>query len=155
MEGRVPGVSMHILISLIIVALCSFCKFIGEIYWHNSQRFIMPLLIVFGISYNSGVWWLGIPSLLMIADIIEGYGQKSWLKKYLGDAGAQGMWMFMACVLAGLFSVCLGYVSLWLYIPWCILAGVLGATTRALNNKFWSWIKGAWIGLIVLFIHAR
>ncbi len=139
-------------VNIIVFVLCGLCKFIGELLWHDAQRFIMPLLLVLAIGYDSHVWWLGIPSLLMIGIIVEGYGPKSWLRRYLGDAGAQGMWMFMACVLAGLIPAILNHLSVWFYIPWCILAGVLGSTTRALNNKIWSWIKGLWIGLIVFFV---
>ena len=144
---------MHILINLIVNVLCGLLKWVSERFWHNAQRFIMPLLIVFLISFNSHIWWLGLPSLIMIAGLLQGYGEKSLLYKLLGDAGAQGMWMFLVCFLAGIFPASTNHLSLFFFIPWVIVAGIIGATCRAGNNNILAPLRGIIIGLIVWFIH--
>lgn len=140
-------------IKFIIIALCAFLKFIGEIFWHDAQRFIMPLIIGVGISFISQTWWLGFTSLIMIVALVEGYGSNSPLYKSLGDASARGMWLFLVCVFTGLGAFIFHHLSWYFYIPYTIIGGVLGSTLRNLNNEITSWISGAWIGVIVLLIH--
>lgn len=140
-------------IHLIVVAICAGCKLIGELWWHNAQRFIMPLILAADIYYSTHIWWLGLSTLLVIADITQGYGPKSWMYKYLSDAGARGMWLFLAALLVGIGPAISGHLSLLIYVPYCILAGVLGATTRNLWNIVIAPIVGSWLGLIVFFVH--
>ena len=139
-------------IKLAVVILCAICKLVGELWWHNAQRFIMPLILGIGISLVSHVWWLGLTVLPVIGVIVEGYGDKSWFKHIFGDASARGMWLFLICMVVGLGSVITHHLSLWFYIPWCLLGGIWGATTRVLNNKIIAPITGALIGSIIWFI---
>lgn len=139
-------------IQLTVIALCAGLKFIGEAFWHNAQRFIMPLVLAAGISYCSHTWWLGLGALLVIADITQGYGPKSWLYKWLGDAGARGMWLFMAAVLIGIVPCLTHHLMPFIYVLWAIGAGILGATTRNLWNVIIAPITGAWLGLIVFMV---
>jgi len=146
---------LSLLIKVLISLSCAFCKWLGERFWHDAERFIIPPILVFGIYYQTHIWWLGLPSLLMVADLVEGYGVKSWLKKLLGDAGAQGMWMFMACFLAGIACQVTGHLP-WhwgFFLGWCVLAGVMGATLRGENNNWVAPLKGIWMSLLIWFIH--
>lgn len=140
-------------INLAVLILCAVCKFVGELWWHNAQRFIMPLIIAGDIYYSTHIWYLGLSTLLVIADITQGYGPKSWLYKLLGDAGARGMWLFMAAVFIGIGPCLTHHLSWAVYTPYCVLAGVLGATTRNLWNKIIAPITGAWLASITFFIH--
>lgn len=143
-----------LLLKISIDLFCGFCKYIGELYFHDVERYIIPPMIVLGIYLDTHIWWLGIPSLLMIGDLVEGYGVNSWMCKLLGDAGAQGMWMFGACFLAGIAPLLTNHL-IWdwkFFVGWCVLAGVMGATTRNLNNKVVSGFKGIWMGLIIFFV---
>lgn len=139
-------------INLIVIILCAGCKLIGELWWHNAQRFIMPLILAADIFYSTHVWYLGLSTLLVIADITQGYGPKSWMYKLLGDAGARGMWLFLAAFLIGIGPFLTHHLSWFIYIPYCILAGILGATTRNLWNVIIAPIAGAWLGLIVFIV---
>lgn len=136
-----------------VVLACAGLKFIGEIFWHNAQRFIMPIVLGIGISIASLVWWLGFTTLPIIADITQGYGPKSWMYKLLGDAGARGMWLFLAALIAGIGPFLTHHLDWYLYAPYAIGAGILGATTRGLWNMIIAPITGAWIGCIVFIVH--
>ena len=142
-----------IIINCIISILCAACKWIAENKWHNAQRFIMPLILAFGISYNSHIWWLGVFSLLNIVDIVEGYGVNSWMRKLLGDAGAQGMWMVGAGFLTGIICCFLGHLPWLFFILWCIVCGIIGATLRGENNNWVAPLKGVLLSLIVWFVY--
>lgn len=144
---------MIIIINLIIVAICAFLKFIGEIFNHNFQRFVLPVVLGFGISIVSNVWWLGITILPMIGALCIGYGQNTLLYKYLSDAGARGFWLFFVCFVAGLGPLLFGHEYWYCYVGYFIIGGILGATLRNLNNAITSWICGGWIGVLVFLIH--
>ena len=143
---------MEILIKLTVDILCGLCKWISERWWHNAQRFIMPLLLVGSISYETHIWWMGLPTIGIIAVILQGYGLNSWLGKELNLAGAQGMWMFLICVIAGIVPALFGHLPWQIYIPWCILGGVVGGLTHNADNNLWSWVKGLLIGSVVWFV---
>ena len=146
---------MSLLINLLISISCALCKWIGERFWHDAERFIIPPILVFGIWYHTHIWWLGLPSLLMIGDLVEGYGVNSWMRKLLGDSGAQGMWMFGACFLAGIIPQCTGRLP-WhwgFFMGWCVLAGVIGATLRGEDNNWVAPLKGIWMSMLIWFIH--
>lgn len=136
-----------------VVIFCAICKLIGELWWHNAQRFIMPIGLALDIWYSTHVWYLGLSTLLVIADITQGYGPKSWIYKLLGDAGARGMWLFLAAFFIGVGPVITHHLSLLVYIPYCLVAGVFGATTRNLWNVIIAPVAGAWLGAVVIFIH--
>ena len=144
---------LNIIINSILSLLCAVCKWDGELYWHDAQRFIMPLVMAFGVSFNSHIWWLGIVVPLNIADLVEGYGVNSWMRKLLGDAGAQGMWMFGAAFLSGIILCFLHHLPWLFFIPWCIVCGIIGATLRKTDNEIVAPFKGLLLSLFIWFIH--
>ena len=135
-------------IKLIVIALCAGCKLIGELWWHNAQRYIMPVIIGIAVSIISQVWWLGIVCLPMIAPIDLGY-------KFYGtsDSFARGMWLFTICLVAGLGITLLHHVSFLYFVPYCILGGAWGATTRNLSNIIIAPVSGILIGSLIFFVH--
>lgn len=140
-------------IKFIIIAACALLKFIGELFWHDAQRFILPIILGIGISFITHTWWLGFTTLFMIGALVEGYGSNSPLYHSLGDASARGMWMFLVCLLAGLGCFIFHHIGWYFYLPYIILAGIIGSTLRNFNNAIISWISGAWIGIIIFLIH--
>lgn len=134
-------------IKIAVLILCVICKLIGELFWHNAQRFIMPVAIGIGVSFISGIWWLGSCSLLMIAPIVLGY------KDYGPSNGFdRGAWLFVICLVAGLPLVLFHHLPWIFFVPWCVTAGVWGALTRNLWNVIISPVTGALIGLMIFFV---
>lgn len=141
---------------LLIVAICAGCKLIGELWWHNAQRFIMPVVLGIAIAIVSHTWWLGLTVLPSIGIICLGYKDFG-----LGDAGDRGMWLFLIAVLIGLGPllayhtvdhVHIHFLKWYFYVPYCLVAGIWGATTRNLNNLIIAPISGAWLGVIIFLI---
>jgi len=123
------------------------CKLIGELWWHNAQRFIMPVFYSVAVSLDSHCWWLGLTTLPMIAPLCLGY-------KTFGpsDGFDRGMWLFLITLTAGLGPTIFHHENIFAYVVICILSGVWGATTRALNNIIISPVSGIIILSHILFI---
>lgn len=138
----------HWQLKLAACAICAGLKFVGEIFWHDAQRFIMPVVIAIAVSILTIVWWLGLCVLPMIGPITLGY------KDYGSSNGfARGCWLFVICLVGGLGCVIFNHLSIFLYIPWVVLAGVWGATTRNLPNFFIAPITGLIISAFIWFIY--
>ena len=136
------------LVQLIVLSSCAICKLIGELWWHNAQRFIMPVIIAVGVSLVSHVWWLGLTCLPMIAPLCLGYDDYGkW-----SDGFNRAMWLGMILVTAGLGCAIAGYILWFSYIPWCILGFVWGGISRAWNNKIVAPITGLLIGSLILLV---
>lgn len=135
-------------IKIAVEILCAVCKLIGELWWHNAQRFIMPVILGIGISIQTHLWWLGLTVLMAIGPICLGY-------KDFGpsDGFDRGMWLFLIIMSAGLGCLLTGHLAWYLYAPWCIVGGIWGATTRRLLNIVIAPITGLLIGALIWFVH--
>lgn len=136
-----------IFIKLSIIAICAVCKWIGEVSWHNAQRFILPVILGIGISLVTHTWWLGLTTLPSIGAICLGYRTFN-----LGDAGDRGMWLFLIAVILGAGPLLTGHIYWFLYVPWCVICGVWGSTTRNLWNAIIAPISGALLGSIIFLV---
>lgn len=139
---------MVVLIKIIVEVLCATLKLIGEKWWHNAQRFILPIIYSIGVSLISNCLWLGLTTVPMIGALCLGY--KDYGKN---DAIARALWLFVICVIAGLVPAILGHLSWFIYIPYIIAAGFIGTLTRNINNSLGAPINGFWIGFPIWFIH--
>lgn len=135
------AVRISVIISGIIL------KTIGEKWWHDAQRFMLPVIYSIGISYASQCWWLGLTTLPMIGAIVLGY--KDYGKN---DSVARALWLFVICVISGLAPTILGHISWFVYIPYIIMAGFIGTWTRNINNWIGAPINGFWITLPIIFV---
>lgn len=138
---------MELTVKLAIISLCMALKLIGELWWHNAQRYIMPIIITAGIFYITHSWW-SFTSLSMIGALVMGY--KTYGSK---DSVARALWLFVICVVAWLGQVITGHLTWFIYVPYIIGAGWAGTLTRNINNLIGAPINGFWIGLPILFIH--
>lgn len=138
---------MEIAIRLGVLSLCMGLKIIGELWWHNAQRFIMPIIITAGIFYITHSWY-SLTALPMIGALVLGY--KDYGKT---DSVARALWLFVICVVAWLGQVITGHLAWFIYVPYIIGAGWVGTLTRNINNLIGAPINGFWIGLPILFIH--
>lgn len=131
-----------------ISVLSCVLKLIGELWWHNAQRYILPLLYSIGVSYLAHCWWLGLTTLPMIAPLDLGY------KRYgQNDRVARALWLFVITVTAGLVPTILGYESWWAYVPICVVSGFIGTGVRNINNIIGAPLNGLTISFHIWFIH--
>ena len=138
----------NLVIKLATEAIGAVCKLVGELWWHNAQRFIMPVFYSGAVSWDSHCWWLGLTTLPMIAPLCLGY-------KTFGpsDGFDRGMWLFLIAVSTGLGPTLTHHESWFAFVPICIVAGIWGATTRALLNIVIAPISGIIILSHIWFIH--
>ena len=120
-------------IKLAVLASCVVLKLIGELWWHNAQRYILP--VIFSAAPMIGALVLG----------YKDYGKN--------DAVARALWLFVICVVASLGPTILGYISWFFFVPYIIASGFVGTTTRNINNLIGAPLNGLTIGLPILFVH--
>ncbi len=135
-------------IKLAVLISCAICKVIGELWQHNFQRFLMPVIIALGVSLVSHVWWLGFTCLPMIGFLCMGY--KDYGKS---DGFARGAWLAVICASAGLGCVISGHLAIYMYLPYVALGGVWGGVTRSWWNVIIAPISGLIIGSLIFLIH--
>ncbi len=139
-------------VDFLVIILCAVLFFVGGKWWHDARRFILPPILGLGISIVSHTWWLGLTTLPLIGILCLGYGPNSPLFKILGDAGARGMYMFLSAWVIGLGPVLTGHLELYYYAPYIIIAGILGATLRNLNEIIGDLLFGAYLSAIILLV---
>lgn len=69
------------------------------------------------------------------------------------DGFDRGAWLFSICGISALGPAITHHLSWIFYVPWCIIGGIWGATTRQLWNVIIAPITGILIGLLVWFVH--
>ena len=136
------------IVKIIVLISCAACKLIGDLCWHNAQRYIMPVIIMIGIDLILHSWWLGALSLPLIGALVMGY------KDYgPSDGFDRAVWLMLIVLAEGLGLAIAHHLSWFLYVPWVILAAVWGGVTRAWWNVIIAPISGLIIGVIVFLIH--
>ena len=137
-----------LIVKLIVLGSCAVCKLIGELWQHNLQRFVMPVILAIGICIILHSFWLGFLDLPMIGALCMGY------KDYgSSDGFARAMWLFLVCVGAGLGLFLTGHLAWYFYFPYCILGAVWGGVSRKWWNVIIAPISGALIGSIIFLVH--
>ena len=120
---------IEIIEKIVICAICGGLNAWGGYNWHNARRFIMPLVLVFGVSLFTHVLWSGLLVLPVVGTLCLGYfSDKNW---------GRALWVFMQAVMIGLGLYLFGYISAFLYFPYVVGAGILGG-----NYKNWNQIIG-------------
>jgi hypothetical protein len=137
-----------LILKLSIEVIGAVCKLIGELWWHNSQRFIMPVCYGIAVSIVSHTWWLELTVLPMIGTISLGYKDFG-----TSDAFDRGMWLFLIGITAGLGPALTHHLSWFVLVPFCVICGVWGATTRGLWNVIIALVSGLLLMSLIWFIH--
>lgn len=135
-------------LKIAIFLSCGILKYLGELYQHNYQRWVLPGVLGLGVGFVTGIWWLGIltyPCCIFIDLAYRDYGPS--------DGFDHGAWLFIILVSAGLAVTIARHDLWWAYCIWCVLGGVWGATTRQLNNKIIAPITGLLIGTLIWLVH--
>ena len=135
----------YLKISVIIIGMI--CKTLGEIVNHNFHRFILPVCYAIAVSIVGHCWWLGLLVLPMIGTLCLGY-------KDFGssDGFGRGMWLFLIGITAGLGPALTHHLSWFVFVPYCVICGIWGATTRGLWNVIISPISGLLLMSMIWFI---
>jgi hypothetical protein len=134
-------------IKLIVLGSCAALKLCGELFWVEGQRFVIPVILAIGICIVLHSW-VGALVLPMIAPLCMGY--KDYGKS---DGFDRGMWLFLICLTAGLGLTILHHLAWYFYIPYCLVGGIWGATTRGLWNVIIAPLSGALIGSMIFLLH--
>lgn len=137
-----------LIVKLTVISLCAVLKLIGELWWHNAQRWILPAVLGAGVSIATGVWWLGI--LVYPCAVTIDLGYKTYGPSNGFDRGA---WLAVICVVAGLGCAILHHLSLVLYVPYFTLGGIWGGVTRNWLNLVIAPLTGTLIGSLVFLVH--
>lgn len=135
-------------IKFIVLVICGVLKLIGELWWHNAQRWIMPAVLGMGVSLVSHIWWLGLlvyPCCIALDLGYKDYGPSNGFNR--------GCWLFVIMAVAGFACTWFHHLSIFFYIPWCIVGGIWGATTRNIWNIIIAPLTGFLIGSMVFFVH--
>lgn len=130
------------------IVICAVCKLVGELWWHNAQRYMLPVTLGVAVSVVTHMWWLGLCVLPMIFPLVLGYTTYGPSNGF--DRGA---WLFAICFAAGIAYACLNHLPWLFYVPYTIIGGIWGATTRNLWNVLIAPVSGAIIGSMILFVH--
>lgn len=137
-----------LMIKIIAISICAILKLVGELWWHNAQRWIMPAILGIAVSLITGVWWLGIAVYPCCIPLDLGY------KDYgPSDGFDRGAWLAVICAVAALGCVILGHLVWYLYIPYFVSGGIWGGVTRNWWNVIIAPLSGALIGSLVFLIH--
>ena len=136
-----------IAVKLIIASLCGILDSIGGYCFVPARRFIMPFVLAIAVSIISRTWWLGIGVLLIIPTLCLGY------KDFGKGNFSRGMWLFVQYVLCGLVMTITGHLSWYLYLPYCVLGGVLGGSLVSVWQPLGDLIEGFMLGSIIFIIH--
>jgi hypothetical protein len=136
-----------LIVKLIVLASCAGCKLIGELWWHNAQRFIMPVILMVGIDIMLHSWWLGALCLPMIAPLCMGYSTYG-----KSDGFDRAVWLMLIVLAEGLGLAILHHLSWFIFVPWVILSAVWGGVTRSWWNVIISPLSGLLIGSIIFFV---
>lgn len=135
-------------IKIAVIILCAACKIIGELWYHNAQRFIMPLILAIGICIVLHSFWLGFLVLPMIAPLLMGYSVYG-----PSDGFDRAVWLLLICLVEGLGLSVLHHISWFIYVPWVVVAAAWGGVTRSWWNVIIAPISGLIIGAIIFMVH--
>lgn len=135
-------------IKIAVIVLCAVLKLVGEIWWHNAQRWILPAVLGLGVSLITGIWWLGILVYPCCVPIDLGYTDYGPSNGF--DRGA---WLAVICAVAGIAAIIFGHLAWYYYLGYIVTGGVWGGVTRNWLNFVIAPISGAIIGCLILCIH--
>lgn len=122
-------------LKIVTILVSSALYFIGGEWWHNARRYILPIALMSSLACITNNLFVLISIVPLSAWLTIGYGEKSLLNKYLGDAGARGIYLSISCLIIGSTMMITGHLVWILFILYCLVAGILGGTLR--NAPIW------------------
>lgn len=135
-------------LELSTIFICGILNSMGGYHWLFCRRYIMPVVLAITFSIVIHIWWIGITVLPVISTLCLSYKDFG----FLGNAVSRGLWLAsQALVLA--FGVCIaGHLAWFFYVPYVLLAFVLGFTLFNLTQIIGDIIFGILLSSIILFL---
>ena len=137
---------MELIVKLIVLSSCAGLKLIGELFWHNAQRFIMPVIVSCGTCFVTHSFW-GLLCLPMIAPLCMGYSTYG-----KSNGFDRAVWLMLICFIEGLGLTIFHHLPWIFFIPWVIVSAAWGGVTRNWWNVIIAPISGLIIGLMIFFV---
>jgi hypothetical protein len=126
---------------------------LGGYHWLFARRYIMPFLfgVVASVSaviyeHNLSSWWIGILVLPAMGTMTLGYPN--------GKNSGRGLWLFIQAVALSLGLTIFHHI-LWtwfVFIPYVVLAGVLGGIYKNWKQTVGDFVTGTYLGCILWFV---
>ena len=133
-----------IFIKIIISFICGVLGAWGGYNFLPARRFILPVVLGFGVSVVTHIWWSGVLVFPLCGTLCIGYANtgKWW----------RGMWAFIQAVTAGVGLLLTGHLAWYFYILYCILAGVLGGLYIDWEQILGDLCLYSYLGSIILLV---
>ena len=138
-----------LIVKLIVIGSCAGLKLIGELFWHDAQRWILPAILGIGVSIVTHTWWLGILVYPCCGTLDLGYDDYGkW-----SDGFDRAMWLGLICVVAGLACLIFHHLFWLWYTLYCLAGFIWGGISRKWWNVIIAPISGLIIGSMIFFVH--
>lgn len=145
-----------IFIELIADFICGILDALGGYHWLFARRYIMPFICALMACLASQTWWLGLTMLPAMGTLTIGY-------PFNGNNFGRGLWLFVQAAVFGAGACFTGHLmlDLWfihlhglmIYVPYVILAGLLGGIYKNWKQTVGDMVTGTYLCSIILFIH--
>ena len=135
---------MPILIKLAVSVACGVLDALGGHSFLWMRRYMIPIVLGVCFSIITHVWWVGLMVLPTIGTLSLGYGKA-------GNAG-RGFWLFLQAFVIALGVTLTGHLSWFIFVPYVVIAGVLGGIYKNWQQILGDLVTGTWLGIVVLFV---
>lgn len=135
-----------ILIKLLTDLTCGVLNSLGGFCWLPARRFIMPFVIGVSFFLITHIWWTLFLPLPAMGTLCLGYSKD-------GNSG-RGLWLFIQAGALSLGITLTGHIFYsWIcFIPYVVLAGVLGGIYKNWPQTIGDLITGCYLGSILFLV---
>lgn len=137
---------------IVVAGICATLFWFGGYAWHNARRFIMPALLAISLFYISHTPF-AFGSLLAIASLCLGYGDKSPLRHIFGNGWGRGVWGLLSAIGFSLSLFVTGHIFLLFFLSYLILNFTLENALKNIPQWLGDPIIGLGFSCIVFLVH--
>jgi hypothetical protein len=101
----------------------------------------MPVILGVISSISCHSWWVGVLCLPACGTLCLGY--------FSGENWGRALWLFVQAIALGLGLTLFHFLSWWLFIPYCVLSGVLGGIYKNWYQPVGDFITGFYLSLFI------
>ena len=131
-------------LELFIMLSCGALNAWGGYSWHNARRFIMPIVLGYGISIVTNAWWLGLLILPVMGTLCLGYfSDKNW---------GRALWIFLQAFVIGIGLLMTEHLIWYYFLAYVVIAGVVGGLYKNLKQIYGDFFIGTYLGCIILLV---
>jgi hypothetical protein len=133
------------LIKICSDAICAALNAMGGYHWLWMRRFLMPITIGVIVSYITKTYWLGALCLPACGTLCIGYSGR-------GNAW-RGFWLFLQAMALSLGLALLHHIAWMLFIPYVVIAGLLGGIYRNWPQILGDAVNGFFLSTVIWIVH--